>query len=516
MKNQINKILLLIISIFIIPIIVNADMGVPSSYQYEVVVSNPQGAIVYDWEGKKTGEVIPYDKKITVGYEHTINGELYIETYYENPDEDGYFVGMIKFSDTKLFSTEINFSELNKNTENIQYYAWEDTELYKGPSTAYGKIENITIPKGTTIDYTYSAGDMVTLWVYTEYEGTKGWVYVCTMDTMSIYDIKSTVVTKGNGKLMFIGNQNVYDRQGKETGKVKDLEEYEYIYYYLPEPKVCLYYIKDEKIEGWVRKEYFDPITGGISLYEENLSFAIEKDGVKLYEDYKLTKEVKNERIPYATEFNTYYWIWLEQDKDDNKDDNKDDDEINLISSRQVNYKGKKYWINAEEIIYKENEYEITTLEEYQMYKYNNKNELLNITIPSGTILGTKWRTINEDDSSEYQSPNYWYYVEYENQKGWIYIDTENDKTQIKEKFDSEPDLEEESTNKSEVKDKKDLTPKQTAYIAIGVALLLAIGTAVTIVLINKKKKVKALETPVAEDTKENKNETLEEQKDKE
>lgn len=498
MKKQLKKLLILIISIFTIPIIAKADMGfvLPSTYHYEVIITNPNGAYIYDWDGKKTAEKIPYDTKITIDYEETINGELYIEI-----DGSG---GMIKFSDTKLYSTEIDFSKLDKNTAQIQYYTIEDTQLYKGPSTVYGKIENITIPANTTLDYEYETGNSQTQWIYTEYNGIKGWVYTLAFNDLEVYNIKCTVAVKSPGTLLVFGDQDVFDNKGNIIGKVKNFEEYKYIYYRLSGSieKEC--YIKSDKIEGWIKLSNNLIVTKGASIYDENTYLTMQKEGIELFEDYGLEKKVNDLKIPYGTEYNTFYCISTGTPHGDSFGYD------NIVTTCQVEYNNKKYWINEDfnELIYTY-EFTITTKEEFQMYKYIDDTESLNVTIPSDVNLATKWKTYSKDEEN-----GYWYYVEYENQKGWIYINTENSDTVVEDnQVNSTEEVETEyiTTDAIEGTEDDSLTPKQTAYIAIGTAALLAVGALFTILLINKNKKNKKENeekiveeaTPVVEETKE-------------
>ena len=504
MKNKIKTIILTIICILTMPILVNADMGAPESYQYEVIVSNPQGAKVYDWEGKATGKVIPFDTKITVGYEYLINGELYVDMYLDDEESSNITLdGVIKSSDTKLFTEEIDFSKLSKNEDKTQYYAFLDTEMYKGPSTVYGKIENTTIPAGTTINFTYSSGGVEFgggYWIYTEYKETKGWVFTYAMKDMSPYTIDCTVALVEKGKIMIIGDQDIIDHKGNVVGKAKDLEEYEYSYIRQTYPKTSEYYIKNDKIEGWVSGTFFGPSTEGAVHYNLGTYLAVEKDSIELYEDYRQTKKVKNLTIPYGTEYEEYYCVGVKINEQD------DFDEENIIQSCQVSYNGKKYWMDAEiESLYYSSDITITTKEELSMYKYMDNTESLNITIPVNKTLVTKWSYLEN-----YEPRITWYYIEYEGTKGWIKIDESISETEVEEEVISPEEEEEEIVEEPTVEnEEKSLTPKQTAFIAIGVAVLLGVGALVTILLINKNKKTKKEEAVTEkEEVKEEKIET--------
>jgi hypothetical protein len=51
MKNKLCKFILTICLIIVFPMLVNADMGAPESYQYDVIITNPNGATATTWEG---------------------------------------------------------------------------------------------------------------------------------------------------------------------------------------------------------------------------------------------------------------------------------------------------------------------------------------------------------------------------------------------------------------------------------------------------------------------------------
>ena len=162
---MIKKIIVTLICIFALPVLVYADMGSPESYHYEIIITNPNGATLEDYSGEKI--TIPYDTKLTVHYETEMDGVLYLDVEYN----DTY--GVISADDVKIYTTEINFDEFAPNTDGRQFYTIDNVEMYKGPSTMYGKAGKI-IPKGKILDYDYSDS----LWAYLDYEGTKGWIFI--------------------------------------------------------------------------------------------------------------------------------------------------------------------------------------------------------------------------------------------------------------------------------------------------------------------------------------------------
>ena len=505
MKKQLKKLLILIISIFTIPIIAKADMGTPILESYEVIVTNTKGAIVYDTDGKKTGDIIPYDTKLKASYEHKIGNKIYIDFY--TPEETGLDIdGIILLSDIQVFNPEIDFSKFPKSTKQIKFYTIAETDLYKGPASAYGKVENVKIPAETRIDYTYEfrAEDYELLWIYTEYNGTKGWVYVHSYVSLTPHAIECTVARKSSGKILITSDRNIIDNSGNVIGKVKKSEEYEYTYITNREPKAPSYYIKKDNIEGWVSGDNNGLYTEGISEETEIRYLALEKDGMAIFEDSALTKKVEKTTIPYGTEITTTYCIDTHQDSED------EDYEIIISEICEIKYNNKNYWalIDDETSIKVAvvSDSRITTQDETEMYKNHYDDEALKIKIPADISLEPKWESFKEDEDG-----GNWYYVEYENQKGWIYIAQDNVEEPNDDVNSEDQNANEENEKVKEETEEKTLTPKQTAYIAIGTAALLAVGALFTILLINKNKKNKKENeekiveeaTPVVEETKE-------------
>ena len=88
MKNKLFKFILTICLILVFPMLVNADMVAPESYEYDVIITNPNGATATTWEGGKEVEVIiPYNEVVTVTFEHQYEGKLTLSVNYN----DNYF-----------------------------------------------------------------------------------------------------------------------------------------------------------------------------------------------------------------------------------------------------------------------------------------------------------------------------------------------------------------------------------------------------------------------------------------
>ncbi|MGN0966043.1 MAG: hypothetical protein ACI4OP_00405 [Candidatus Coprovivens sp.] len=496
MKNKLFKFILTICLILVFPMLVNADMGAPESYEYDVIITNPNGATATTWEGGKEVEVIiPYNEVVTVTFEHQYEGKLTLSVNYN----DNYLE--LNAEDVMVYSNEIDFSKMEKNKDGDRYLLLENVEMYKGPSIVYGKIENTLIPKDTYLDFQYSFDPMEgigRMWIYTEYNGIKGWVYVYGLAGYSPYESKNTipaVVVMKKPKTTFLAadvnlytNLNdLYEENRAITGTIKGGQFISYTTYIYPGPKCTAMYVTVDGISGWLFT-YFNNGPGETITadeYEGEL-LVIKKDGLKVYENYNDTTPVSGVTIPYLTKLDFNYEIITSAENYNNLD-----------MKYHITYQGKKYWIFGKETdfaeIYSWNaENTVNAKSKISMYKYNNKSEKLDITIAKGSKLSYISEEYSIEDipniTNESSIERSFVLVEYDGVIGWV---SKEDVTY--EFVPVDPDKPEEPTEEpdkpEEEKGGKSMTPLETALICIGGAVILSITTVVVIVLFNKKKK---------------------------
>ena len=499
MKNKLFKFILTICLILVFPMLVNADMGAPESYQYDVIITNPNGAAATTWEGGKEVEVIvPYNEVVTVNFEYQHEGKFTLSVDYN----DKYLE--IDAKDVMIYSNEIDFSKMSKNKDGDRYLLIEDVEMYKGPSIVYGKIENSSIPKDTYLDFEYSFDPMEgigRMWIYTEYNGIKGWVYVYGLKGFSPYesiDTISAVVVMKEPKTTFLATDinlytnlnDMFEENREIAGTIKGGQFISYTTYAYPMPKCTAMYVTVDGISGWLFTSYYNGpgVTITTDEYEGEL-LVIKKDGIKVYENYNDTTPVNGITIPYLTKIDFDYEIVTNADI-----------YSNLGMKYRITYKGKQYWISGKETdfaeIYEWNaDSTVNAKSEITMYKYNNKSEKLDITIAKGSKLSYISEEYSTEDipniTDESSIERSFVLVEYEGVIGWVskedvtyeFVPVDPDKP---EEPTEEPDKPEE---KEEEKGGKSMTPLETALICIGGAVILAITTVVVIVLFNKKKK---------------------------
>lgn len=141
--KKLKKIILLVLLCILMPTLVNADCGLIIYDNYNVVVSNENGAYSYEsnynkqtkkTEYSKTKNYIPYGKEVKVYRDETKFGDDYFLTViYE---EEEYIV---KASDLK------NIKDFNANIklEKSEYYVYKDVELRSGPGVLYDVVGTI-------------------------------------------------------------------------------------------------------------------------------------------------------------------------------------------------------------------------------------------------------------------------------------------------------------------------------------------------------------------------------------
>ncbi|MBR6133679.1 MAG: SH3 domain-containing protein [Bacilli bacterium] len=172
MKKIVKSLLLFIL--LLIPYIVKADMGMPMSREYDVVVTNPNGIDYYDYNLIKIGH---YDTNtiLTIEFESTINGTVYLNV----KNNDGKNIN-VKASDVMLKEEEVTPKSegVTKIRKRKVLVGDKDLEIRKGPSIVYEEIGKV--PANTELTVEYVVLDEFTnikIYCYVEYKGTKGWIY---------------------------------------------------------------------------------------------------------------------------------------------------------------------------------------------------------------------------------------------------------------------------------------------------------------------------------------------------
>ncbi len=155
---------LLITLLLLLPLNVFADMGAPGLKQYVGIITNENGAMIYDYKTngyKETGEVIPYNSEVTAEFEQ----DDFTTVQYNKKSIT------IKTSDITP-KDKFDDSELKDETKKGIILA-EEVSLREGPASSYKEIMKIKKGEHVTIHDSVADGS----YQYISYKNKKGFVY---------------------------------------------------------------------------------------------------------------------------------------------------------------------------------------------------------------------------------------------------------------------------------------------------------------------------------------------------
>lgn len=498
-KNIMKKIpfaTIFMLILLLIPIICNADVGLPGITSYKVRVKNPNGITIKTYNDG-IEKHFPYDSILEIRWEINQNNKLCGLACEENGSEE-YLVDL---SEVELMVDRVDTSGLTPNKEVKTKYVYDEgAYLYKGPSKLYGKLdENIMIPVGTTISYEYS--DEV--WAYVEYNGYKGWVYIYSMIDVSQYREGSCLVdlipNYWNTSLYTLKDIHLTasPRSTKENGVIiPAFTEITYKYYYFAHAHKHSFCLEYNGKEGWYEVEDF-ALAYNCKDIDINL---IAVADIPVYSSFRNIDSTVITTIPKNTECEVIYVY---------------SDEYDTEKWCYVVYNGKEGWIlnTREDTKFCLNKYS------YE-YNYNNteQDQLLvdaeifdeidgkttGITIPKGSILFKEYHYSKHDNNT--QSIEEWYYVYDDTYKGWVkckYSDWKHIKSQeIKDEKDNTNEIKNENLNVEENNEDKLSNINQSTnevelvtsfkiiiIECIVLAVIIAVIAIVAIKFVNKKKK---------------------------
>ncbi len=204
-----KKILIIILFFFICCSLVKADCSFLRYSDSEVIVSNKNGAVVYDNSDdkgyKKTNEIIPYNTKLKVESDELKMKDDYILSVYS---EDGKFDGYVKASDLKSVN---DYTNKKPELEKSEYYTYEDTEVRSGPGIFY---DIIGVIKGDINVYLEKDIDLESrieavkdgAWIYISDGNIGGYIYYDTC--AGFLPIKIGQLIKNNNNYYYMGKSD--------------------------------------------------------------------------------------------------------------------------------------------------------------------------------------------------------------------------------------------------------------------------------------------------------------------
>ena len=456
----------------LMPVIVNANSGPPSEI-YEVIITNPEGTVLYDWEWQPRTDIgiVPYNTVLEVSGEYVINGVWY--GYIDWLGESGF----IKLNDTAINK---NYSLEDAQEGKGQIYIYKEVNMYAGPSKKFDVLT--TIPANITLNYNYLSSNYTLC--YVTYNGHSGWVNI--ENTIYNYDNEdaymtgvATVNIDPNYQIMIETNTvSLYSlptyNSSSRTVTVSPNTLVEPMYTAVAEHYMHNWcYITINGISGWVEesrnnlpviKESGHFITTSNELIVRSLN-DLEASSIQVEPNTKLEYEYKS---GYFYDQMTLYYI---------------------------KYNNEYYWINTFDgtaAIYQIAQYQVEAENGLNLKKSPDETaESLNTTIPYKEIFSSIYYYNSYERDYENQK---WVYITYQGTSGWINASANN----ISEISTTEPELEEDNDevfeNQKENIDKEskqdaNLTPKLIIAICTLGVLIVAIIALVILMLINRKNK---------------------------
>lgn len=481
MKSKLCRGWGLLICLFLFPVLVHADVGMPEIKPYDVIVTNKDGIKLEDYYNEKS-VIIPYDTKVSITME------------YYNPERKVYLgyteyqgvSGEIVLNDVRVASDKIDLKDFNKHENPVELYAIDDVEMYKGPSKIYGRVDgDKVIPKGTIVSYEYYDD----IWAYVDYEGTKGWIIIYRYG--DIYpDLKTSVANlapKGKNKVLLtenIAKLKVSPNKDEEVSvniPENTVLEYEYTYGAL---KSDYLYIDYEGTQGWLQITYYEGPYSAVGLVEcECDSIYLISGNVYIYSKRGDASSKTSNKISAGVEIPVIYSYYVEGE-----------------AWYYVSYNDEEAWIMVPDT---DGNSEINLSSNYgRTSVYKTKEELDVYELPSKDAKKVTKLDIGVEVDSYYDffdnHYNYkdeffsWTYVKFGDIKGWVLSSKvllqENKYKDICTILDTSTKEEENKEEEKEEKKSKTMAPHQMAILAIGGAVVLALVVIVTIAIVNKKK----------------------------
>ena len=520
-----------------------ADMDGPIFKDYEVRIVNKNGAEMFRENYYETdssdygtsvmeeiGVTIPYGEIVIITGEYEFEGELYLNVEYN--EEWGY----LKQEDTDVEVDEISYKEgVKLETPRKVAIVGKGFYLYKGPSKNYDKV-GAEVAVGTILTYEYGLIDNdYNPWAYFTYNGVSGWgevyQYGAQYNCASIVDencgYRGDLYVASTGvKLTDMPESTVYGNDDiKYVSKEIPVGTRLTFDFYYNDAKSIFVYVEYGGAKGWLEADcgYNGFTYDKTAIGTSSAVYVWQDEGLPVYSEIGNTSSKVLAKLEKGSLVKADYRCFrIEEDKTKELDEYGDYPSIER-SWYGVEVNGKLGWINI--VIEQDNENDVgtnwcalqrvTKNKDVALYKEPEDGSDVVIEIPAGSDIlevGSKY-----DDSGID-----WVLVDYSGNIGWIefgdMVDKFYDEYTFEEYFSgkltseyleaartgkplpTEPVTEETTqpstvtepeteTVSAETEENKNLSSSQIIIFCVAGALVLAATAAVTIVLINKKKR---------------------------
>lgn len=461
---------------------------------FTATVETQTGTVLYDrvWSSDMTRSImrpmavfVPNGTNLLVTGEREFEGEIYLAVEYN--DFNAYVqrskVTIMRDSvgDDLAFPTalERKIAIINKN----------GVALRKGPSLVYDKALEENIPYGTEISYTQtnSQSEDDAQWAYTEYKGTKGWVYIFQNEIEDIYDCAHILDDKdfytGSLEILTDGaflTESAYYASPKVVSDIPAGTVMSFKYFYENLDYSISVFVEYNGIKGWLHtmsSKY------KVALGEKGGIYVLSEKGLPMYENPIDTDAKVIATLPKNTNLavDKHYWF-----ADFSKD--------SIVVDRwmHVEYNGTQGWVyskDASEYCYMDNAYDIKVnlSQGLKIYAEPDTNSKVLSNIPKDETL----TCVYEIESKKDDNNAYWSYISYKGTNGWVFA-TEEEASYVEnsQKFLDTPFGAEKIKRRIAEKspELKDSLPT-VAIIGICAAAAIIVIAAIIIVTVKIKKK---------------------------
>lgn len=461
---------------------------------FTATVESQTGTVLYDqvWNSDMTRSImrpmavfVPNGTNLLVTGEREFEGEVYLAVEYND------FEAYVQRSKVTIMRDSVGddlaFPTAHKRI--IAVINKDGVALRKGPSLAYGKALEKNIPYGTELSYTQtnSQTEADAQWAYTEYKGTKGWVYIFQSGIEDIYDCACVLddedVYTGSLEILTDGaflTETAYFASPKVVSDIPAGTVMSFRYFYENLDYSVSVFVEYNGVKGWLHT--MNP-KYKVAMSEKGGIYVLAENGLPMYKNPLDTDAEVIVTLPKNTNLcvDKQYWY-----ADITKD--------SIVVERWMNveYNGTRGWIyskDTSEYCYMDKAYDIKVNlpQGLEIHVEPDITSKVLGNIPEGKSITCAYELeLKKDDKTAY-----WSYINYEGTNGWIFA-TEEEASYVEnsEKFLNAPFGAETISRRVAEKPPKIKDGLPTVAV-IGICAAASVVVAAVIIIIVKKKKTK-------------------------
>ncbi len=461
---------------------------------FTATVDAQAGTVLYDqiWSSDMTRSImrpmsifVPNGTNLLVTGEREFEGEIYLAVEYDG------FQAYVQRSKVTIMRDSVgdDLAFPTKSERSVAVINKEGIALRKGPSLAYGKALEENIPYGTVLSYTQtnSEAEALAQWAYTEYKGTKGWVYIFQSGIEDIYDCAFVLddedIYTGSVEVLTDGaflTETAYQASAKVASDIPAGTVMSFRYFYENLDYSVSVFVEYNGVKGWLHT--MNP-KYKVAMSEKGGVYVLAEKGLPMYEAPLDTDAEVIATLPANTNLcvDKQYWfadVTLES--------------IKVDRWMYVEFDGTKGWVysgDPSEYCYMSNVYDIKVNSPSGLEIYAEPDTASKIlgNVPSNETVTCVYESASEKDGKT----AYWSYITCNGINGWVFAtDDEASYVEGSEKFLDAP-FGAEKISRRVAENAPKLKDGLPAAAIIGICVAAAVAVAAIIIVIVKKKKTK-------------------------